>query len=184
MKKLKFLAIPIALAAAGVAWLLNKAAGPVAGFLGMMIFLLGVFYLIDWIAAMIKARQYGNRYENIYVVENPPDCDLEKMLPALRVQGLIIAVSKGKVLETALAERELLKKAGNKRGVEVIPIHFQSGMYVNETVEEYIERLTDLIKVNRSIRHNDIKEKDPDWYERTHHGEKVRNVYEWNGKKS
>lgn len=167
---------------AGAFYYLYQLGGPGVAVIGIFVLGTGAAYLADWISEMRKIRRYGDRYENIYVVENPPGVEMKDELP--QVQHLLITVPKGKVLETVMEEKEMLNKAGNRRNVEVIPIHFQSGIHVNETFEQYADRAWEMIKADRSARHEKIKEKDPEWYLRNHHGEGERATvnYEWNGK--
>ena len=87
---------------------------------------------------------YANQIDNIYEYSRHPGDRL--------------------VYKRAQQHRALLKKADNQNAVQVHEIIFQEGVWVNETWEEYQERLDFYIKGDRASRHDTLLKKDREKY--------------------
>lgn len=72
--------------------------------------------------------------------------------------------------------RDLLIESNNKQNLEVVEFRYQDGEYVNETPQEYENRVWQEIKDHRSKHHTKLKESNNEWYVKYHHKEKKTRV--------
>lgn len=149
---------------------------------GAVLLILGVF-IWRWLRWRYEERKkWGERFENVYLV-----VEWEGVREKLeREHGDIVRfiewVEEGKVKEGMREVIGKLQEAENRWFMEeereefklrVIPIYKRSGEWVNESWEEYVERVVSYVREDRRVKHYNIKEYDPGYYERYYHREKV-----------
>lgn len=126
--------------------------GPIAAGVGVLVLSLLVYMIWKRYRYIRKLKDYAERIDNIYVLSEKP--------------------GDRTVAQRTIAEKEMLEKSGNKRGVRIVQILFQDGEFVNETWEEYQERAKEEIAEDRKSRHAKLKKEDPEWYLCAHHRQK------------
>jgi len=129
---------------------------------------LGYFYW-KWRSHIEKMRDYGNRYEPIFVLEFPG----EWMNFPRTFQDNYIIAAPGAVGQVVVRERLLLAKAGNQRGVEVIPILFQCGKYRTESPQGFKSRCLLIMSEKLNAVNEHLQKQNPLLYNQVHHGETV-----------
>ncbi len=124
-----------------------------------------------WRDRVAKLGDYGAKYEPIFVLEYPGKwIDFPEAF-----QDNFIISAPGCVGEVVRRERMLLAKAGNVRGVEVIPILFQDGKYRTEDADKYRERCLWEMTEKLNAVNEHLQKMNPELYREVHHGERITN---------
>lgn len=116
--------------------IMGLAAGAVISF-GAMYF--ATINIKAWIERA-RLECYGSRLENIYEVSHWP--------------------KDNQVYQRAQMHREWLEKSGNQNNVMVHELIFREGEFVNETIEQYQERVQLFIQDDRARRHRFFRDAD------------------------
>lgn len=104
-----------------------------------LVFLGGGIFLAVWESRrreLAELRQYAEQIENIYITSRWEGDD--------------------SVMSRALHAQKMLQKANNKQQVTVHKLYFGYGENVNETWEEYTERVAAFIRDDRQKRHSGL----------------------------
>lgn len=118
----------------------------------------------------------NKRFDDVFLVTETPEGKVD--IPHL--DDLIIHVRKQRLKSAIKYFMDLIERSGNKHGIKVVVFVFQDGEYVNETPEEFEDRVRRGIEANRAVRHAKIKEEDPDYYISNQHGaDKEQFVFNW-----
>ena len=153
------------------------------GSLGFMV-LVAFGVSVDWKREQVRTlKEYGGRFENIYVVSNHPVTDEKIDLP--KYQNLIVCAEYTDVLKRCEKERDFLKLSENQffetgneaQQLKVIPIIFQDAKFINEDWDEFTDRVRIEIATDRAKKHKALEKGDPRWY--AIHGNNQKNVFEW-----
>ena len=156
----------------------------VGGLAFIVICVLGIS--VEWRREHIEVlKQYAGRFENIYVVSNNPVTNGIVSFPHL--DSFIVNANYSEVLAQCNIEKELLSESGNKffakvgvdkqHWLRVIPIIYQDAKAINESWEQFQERVKFEIETDRAKRHASLEKSDPNWYMK--HGNNQSNVFEW-----
>lgn len=174
-------------AGAALAALLIYKTGLAAG--GMILLLAGVAIYVIKSRMELKAllERYATRYESIYVVSREPETDEEHFFKGGDLNRLIVWADFHDVIVTIRKEEALLRRAGNafftdpnlsdENRLKVIPIIFRDGAFVNESWKDFKSRIRETIEADRVAVHSNLKEANPDWYNRFAN---AQNGVEWN----
>lgn len=143
----------------------------------LVIFL--VWHRVNYLQTIAR---YAKKYENIYIVSNQPDTDEEIFIEA--VDHLIINCCHSGVIETVKDQQQLLQVSKNpffsdpsltdSQKLQVIPVIFQDGEFVNESFKQFRKRVIALIEQDRASRHAMLKKADAIWYNK--HSNNQRSV--------
>lgn len=132
-------------------------------------------WIRERIARSSLLKSVNGRVDSFYLVEAPDGRPV--FIDGL--EDIIISFRKRSLVKTVKWYNELIKDSGNKFGIEVFVILFKDGEYCNETIEEYIDRIRTTVHEDRSKRHKDIKEADPELYILAQHGISERSAWTW-----
>ncbi len=128
-----------------------------------------------WARQWAELYAFRRRFEDVYIVGKTPD-GTEPDFGALN--DLVDFVDATDVYATQQHYNELLVASQNQLGVSIYTWRYQYGAHINETLEEYTERVLLDIKSSRAARHEYEAKEDPAWYQKYQHGENYI-PYEW-----
>lgn len=147
---------------------LGFAMGCLASLLSALVVFL-IWHRIDYIQTI---AHYAKQYENIYVVSNHPDTDDEVFIQ--EVDHLIVNASYTDVMREVKDQERWLSESKNAffcdpalkdhQRLQVIPIIYQDGQFVNESFKQFRKRVIEEIKKDRAERHAMLKKTDAAWY--------------------
>lgn len=130
-------------------------------------FVMMYIFISEWIDRYKKMNSYENRFEDVYVVSNHPKDEREVWIMDEEIDRLIVRVDFEKVIKQVREEKKWLEKSGNdfyigeglneKNRLKVLPIIFRDGKYVNESWEEFEERVLMEVKKSREERHERLR---------------------------
>ncbi len=138
-------------------------------FLFSMLVVVLIYYRVDYVMTI---SHYGQLYENIYVVSNHPNTDDSIDLPELN--ELIVCCKYHDVMTIVDEQKKWLTESKNpffvdpaltdRQRLQVIPIIYQDGKYVNESWRKFAKRVKAEIQEDRANRHEMLKKTNNDWY--------------------
>lgn len=123
-------------------------------------------------------KKFNARIDDVYLVgyaEGRP-------IYLAGLEDVVIPVKRSQVLGKVQYYKRLIKDSGNKFGIGVQVILFQDGQYINETTEEYIDRVRERVYASRSEQHGRVKEQDKELYLSVKHGINETRTFTWSGK--
>ncbi|QDP50399.1 MAG: hypothetical protein Unbinned5350contig1001_14 [Prokaryotic dsDNA virus sp.] len=132
-------------------------------------------FISEWIIKFKKMNKYENRFENIYVISNHPDNEEEIIFKEKELNELIINVDYVEVIKQIGKEKDWLVKSENnfyngemseKNRLQVIPIIFRDGKYVNENWKSFKARAKAQILESREERHEILKSANNMYYQK------------------
>ncbi len=157
----------------------GKTLGPLWGGLVATGLFIGIVLLVKHIKKQRQRRDLQDRFEDIHLVEMPGG----RWIDLNFKPGIYILATRGNLRNVANYWSNLLKEVGNKRSIQIYIYRFQDGENVNESEEQYVERIEREIGVRRVQKHQAIKSEDPAFYLKVHHGDKYKeiagNIHEW-----
>lgn len=109
----------------------------------------------------------NRRIDHVFVIVRTEDGKV--VLPKV-YEDLVIHTTKDRLYNTVLKLRSWIEKSANKHGIKVKLIIYQDGENINENPEQYRQRVIDEIMEARILQHTNIKEADPEYYLKAHHG--------------
>lgn len=149
-----FMVTQLGLAFGGIAFLLSS---------------LSSVFLVDKIRESVDRLSLRRRLENVYVVScHPVTKEQAEVGPDL--DKVIFWASFRQTYKTARKYERWLEESGNRfvgpdvpdrYRLKVVPIIFQDGANVNETFEEFADRVVAEIREDRSIRLSALRDQDP-----------------------
>ena len=136
-----------------------------------MIAFTGVLYLV-WVGAKALARVHdltiwAKRVENVYIVGSHPDD--EEAFPKLNLpEDVALFVEHRRVMATVKEVEQLLRDSRNRMfeggHLTIYPFIMGEGEFVNETWEEYTQRVAAFILEDRRARHKKMRDTNKNGY--------------------
>lgn len=136
-------------------------------------------YLYSKAKLHLEKQFYANLIDNIYVVGMSPSGQ-EVVIPSV-IEKCVIHSRHDKVHESANRQRKYIIESGNPLFFATVPsshrldvkeLVFRDAGYVNESWEEYSERVIDYIKQDRIVRHTLLQTTNDEWYSKHGNGQR------------
>lgn len=139
------------------------------GFAGMALAgaLIAVYiWLLSRWAKVQELKAWGQRFENVYVVGRHPRTDEDPDLG--EIAEVVIFCNHTEVIAKVNEAKRMLEISGNRfwqnGHITVMPFIFQEAQHVNESWEDYEERVYAAIAEDRAKRHAEMKRRSEDAY--------------------
>ncbi len=131
-----------------------------------LLFVMIYIFVSEWIERWKKLKGYENRFEHIFVVSNSPEGKEVEIIDE-EIDRLVVRVDYEKVIRQAREEEKWLERSGNdffvgeglndKNRLQVVPIIFRDGKYVNESWRDFENRVILEIMDLREKRHEMLR---------------------------
>lgn len=145
------------------------------GGIASLVTIVAAVLLVNRIEYVMTLNEYAKEYENIYVISNHPKTNEAVVLPE-DLDELAVQSSFKDVFNTIDEQRYWLTEAQNpffvdeklkeEQKLQIVPIIYKDGQFVNETWSEFRSRVISEIKEDRAKRHAMLKATDDVWYQK------------------